>query len=290
MRRRAAILALVLLCTSISLYADKHPNTARGFDIGKPYQMNGIDNLNIFNGNLTVTIPIGQRYHVNGNLQYGLTLVYSGNVWDIVDEAILGRDGTIYPNRRSNAGLGWLVSLGRLFPPNQFPTQESQLWSYETPDGALHSLHVSLHGTAVTGDTCSQNNSLCYTRDGSYLRMTVTGNEHSIEFPDGTTQVFREVAKASNGPWSDAPGSGVWRLREMHDRFGNSVTVNYSANSAADNPEIWTVVDGSRTQTVYFNGGKTPSPENTQSPYEQLVDRITLATSGQTTSECLMTY
>jgi YD repeat-containing protein len=290
MRRRAAILALVLLCTSISLYADKHPNTARGFDIGKPYQMNGIDNVNIFNGNLTVTIPIGQRYHVNGNLQYGLTLVYSGNVWDIVDEASPDRDGTIYPNRRSNAGLGWLVSLGRLFPPNQFPTQESQLWSYETPDGALHSLHVSLHGSAVTGDTCSQNNSLCYTRDGSYLRMTVTGNEHSIEFPDGTTQVFREVGKNQNGPWSDAPGSGIWRLREMHDRFGNSVTVNYSANSAADNPEIWTVIDGSRTQTVYFNSGKTPSPENAQSPYEQLVDRITLATFGQTTSEWRMTY
>src|SRR5713226_996737 len=111
--RNVRLIAFFAVAALANAVRADHPNIARGFDIGKPYQMNGIDNVNLFNGNLTVTIPIGQRYHVNGGLQYGLTLVYSGNSWDVVDEAIAGRDGTIYPNRRSNAGLGWLVSMGR---------------------------------------------------------------------------------------------------------------------------------------------------------------------------------
>src|ERR1700704_3087744 len=103
LRFRGIVLLALLPAT---LAADQHPNTARGFDIGKPYQMNGIDNVNLFNGNLTVTIPIGQRYHVNGNLSYGLTLVYSGNAWDTVDLNSSDNKMRVYPNRRSNAGLG----------------------------------------------------------------------------------------------------------------------------------------------------------------------------------------
>jgi len=283
-RRLPYVLAVLsLLCVTTVLFADKHPNTARGFDIGKPYQMNGIDNVNLFNGNLTVTIPIGQRYHVNGGLQYGLTLVYSGNSWDVVDEAIAGRDGTIYPNRRSNAGLGWLVSMGRLFPPNQYPTQESPSWSYETPDGALHAFHAGLHDGAFV---CASQNPTCYTRDGSYLRMTTSGSERTIEFPDGTKHLFREMQKSTSGAWTDTPETGIWRLRAISDSFANTVTINYDGTPA--NPEIWTIIDGPRTQKVFFNAGQTP--QGAQSPYDTLVDRIVLTTFGLTTSEWKMTY
>jgi YD repeat-containing protein len=274
---------LSLLNVTSVLFADKHPNTARGFDIGKPYQMNGIDNVNLFNGNLTVTIPIGQRYHVNGGLQYGLTLVYSGNSWDVVDEAIPGRDGTIYPNRRSNAGLGWLVSLGRLFPPNQYPTQESPNWSYETPDGGLHAFHAGLHDGTFA---CGPANLTCYTADGSYLRMTTSGSDRTIEFPDGTKHLFREMQKSTSGAWTDTPGTGLWRLRAISDSFANTVTINYDGTAA--NPEIWTIIDGARTQKVYFNAGQTP--QGAQTPYDTLVDRIVLTTFGFTTSEWKTAY
>src|SRR5258708_3221583 len=84
---------LVFAALANAALAD-HPNIARGFDVGKPYQMNGIDNINLFNGNLTVTLPIGQRYHVNGGLGYGLALVYSGNVWDTVNLETINCSGT----------------------------------------------------------------------------------------------------------------------------------------------------------------------------------------------------
>src|SRR5713226_4540025 len=113
--RNVRLIAFFAVAALANAVRADHPNIARGFDIGKPYQMNGIDNINLFNGNLTVTIPIGQRYHVNGSLSYGLTLVYSGNVWDNIGQdyqvncngvtTTLVRD---YPNRRSNAGMAWL--------------------------------------------------------------------------------------------------------------------------------------------------------------------------------------
>src|SRR5205085_6584035 len=152
-----------------------HPNIARGFDIGRPYQINGLDNINLFNGNLTVTIPIGQRYHVNGNLGYGLTLVYSGNSWDFAESFPCDS----VPNRRSNAGMGWILSMGRLFQGNHFPVQETSTdsWHYETSDGALHDFESSLHGIA------SSDSSLKYTRDGSYLRLKINASDRTVELP-----------------------------------------------------------------------------------------------------------
>src|SRR5258706_6132345 len=195
---------------------------------------------------------------------------------------------TIYPNRRSNAGLGWLVSLGRLFRPNVTPTQENPYWSYETPDGALHSFHSGLHVTPVetTPEYCAQNGVQCYTRDGSYLRMTTSANgaDHTIEFPDGTSQIFREVLRIDDGnTWSDTPGTGRWRLREIKDRFANTVSISYSSTAA--NPEIWKIDDGTRIQRVYFV--PAPSP-----PYDDLVDRVVLTTFGVVgqTSEWKMGY
>jgi hypothetical protein len=285
--RSIALITIVAL--AVAAHAD-HPNIARGFDVGKPYQMNGIDNVNLFNGNLTVTLPIGQRYHVNGGLGYGLTLVYSGNVWDTVNLDRITCNGTprfverTYPNRISNAGMGWLLSLGRLLPRNQYPAQESLFWQYESPDGALHSFHQGLHGTADP-DINNQDPSVSYTRDGSYLRMTKTTNDRTVEFPDGTWQVFKELDNSSSSPWPVLSGSGLWRLTEIHDRFNNVVNIDYS--STVDNPEIWTIHDGTRTQTVYFIDPRTLHPG---SPYDQALDRVVLSVLNGATAEWRPAY
>jgi len=256
--QRLLLFSLAAVWASI-LVADTHPNTARGFEIGKPYQMNGLDNVNLFNGNLTVTIPIGQRYHVNGNLSYGLTLVYSGNVWDTVTNDPKGCGNTsTYPNRRSNAGLGWLLSLGRLFPKNEYPVQESSNDNYETPDGALHEFHAGLHDD-ISPDANDQ-----YTRDGSYIRMKIAtdGLSRTIEFPDGTYQIFTRKKRPDSpqgnpeAGYGDWVNGGHWRLASINDRFGNSVTVTYRSEAATGNypeyPEVWTIADAVRTQKVYF--------------------------------------
>ena len=77
-RHLAACVALVVgaaLCA-------QQPNLEKGFHAGKVFASGDIDHVNLFNGNLNVTIPIGQRYRVSSSLDYGLTLIYSGNNWN----------------------------------------------------------------------------------------------------------------------------------------------------------------------------------------------------------------
>jgi hypothetical protein len=76
------ITAIVLLAGSVPAFAQQHPNVKRGFAVDQAYQTGEIDNVNVFNGNLVLNIPIGQRYQVNGALSYGLVLNYNSKVWD----------------------------------------------------------------------------------------------------------------------------------------------------------------------------------------------------------------
>lgn len=271
MRRFYGVAACCLVLTlSPALVASEHPNIARGFDIGRTYQMNGIDDVNLFNGSLTATIPIGQRYHVNGGLQYGLTLVYSGMLWDTVQDEAAPFNHTSYPNRRSNAGMGWLLSLGRLLPPNQFPQQEAFDWSYEGTDGAIHQFVCS--GLNIS---CTDTSPNFYTQDGSFLRLHISGSGRTVEFPDGTSQVFQEMDMSAS-PWSLQPGSGVWRLTAINDRFGNSVSIVYDSTTAY--PEIWKINDGTRMQTVYFAAATAPGEADDF--YDVALDHVVLTTFG----------
>ena len=73
----AALAALWLVLWPAALDAQQHPNLERGFAHEKLYQFGGIDNVNVLNGNVALTIPIGMAYPAGGNLTYALTLTYN---------------------------------------------------------------------------------------------------------------------------------------------------------------------------------------------------------------------
>src|SRR5687768_10384506 len=139
------VLSALLALVALSAAAQQHPNAARGFSPEKVYQLGNIDNVNVFNGNVTVTLPLGGTYPVGGGLSYGLTLVYNSKNWDIrVSSAV----PEVIPNRTSNAGLGWQVTLGTLISPydsTSFSLNEQGLWVYASPDGAEHVFFDVLH-------------------------------------------------------------------------------------------------------------------------------------------------
>ena len=65
MIRRALIVTLGSLLAVVPLSAQQQfPTLERGLNAGGLYQFAGIDNVNVFNGNLTISIPIGQAYPV----------------------------------------------------------------------------------------------------------------------------------------------------------------------------------------------------------------------------------
>ena len=98
----ALLLATALLAPAAAR-AQQDANVQRGFAPEKLYSFGNLDSVNLFNGNLTLTLPIGSPSAVNGALSYGLTLIYSAKVWDFTDlGGILRAD----PSRTANASAG----------------------------------------------------------------------------------------------------------------------------------------------------------------------------------------
>src|SRR5204862_4672734 len=159
-----------------------------------------IDTVNLFNGNLNAAIPLGQGYHVGGNLSYGLALHYTGNAWDNSSRTVYVMvDGVrtqktyswSFPDSHFNAGFGWLVSLGAI-------THEdgagAGFYTYESADGGKHPFYPSLHDSDCATVACPTN--VTYTRDGTYLRLTVSTtnpNDMTLESPDGTISHFQST-------------------------------------------------------------------------------------------------
>ena len=52
--------------------AEVHPNTAPGFPGEQSFHVGEIDNVNLFNGALTLAIPLGPTYPVNGGYSFAV--------------------------------------------------------------------------------------------------------------------------------------------------------------------------------------------------------------------------
>lgn len=165
--RSLSLVGLLLLMT-VGLaspgLSQEHANIARGRGRTGADTFAEIDSVNRFNGSLSLAIPIGQTYPVDANLSYGLTLVYNSQVWE--QEEVQDPWGTTLvrskPLRTNNAGLGWMLGLGRLSYATSQGLDTARN-TYLGPDGSRHTFYSKLHeeDPATPG--------IEYTRDGSYL-------------------------------------------------------------------------------------------------------------------------
>ena len=55
---------------------------APGFTPGKVFSVGDVDQVSLFNGGLSIQIPLGQSFPVDGGLGYGIGLRYSSSQWD----------------------------------------------------------------------------------------------------------------------------------------------------------------------------------------------------------------
>ena len=258
--------------------ADVHPNTAPGFPVEQAFHVGDVDSVNLFNGALTLTIPIGSTYPVN-SFSYSLKLTYNSSPWEFktVTRTVhnLPKDFIqAIPNRCSNAGLGWRISFGRINPPcqvlqgNMGPPDPP---IYEDENGTDHIFYSTLHNNdaedapiiIAPADIVSD---IEYTRDGSYLRMKVhtdTNNSNrsviyrEIEYPDGSVRTFNTAGMPT----------------EIRDQFSNKLMIDYNT------PNQWILTDSlglgaKRTHTIFF---RTDLPY-----YSQTVGHIDLAVPGST--------
>lgn len=115
-------------------YAYEYPSVEHGVKPERAFFVGDIDQVRLFNGGLSVSIPIGQRFQVGPELDYGFTLTYDSQIWDYVG-AVVGPSTVTqaWPVRGANAGFGWRLSLGeysgeKTFGPGSC-TRESSMQS-----------------------------------------------------------------------------------------------------------------------------------------------------------------
>lgn len=210
----------------------QHPNVARGFSPSGMFEVGGLDVVNGFNGNLMITLPIGQKYPVGGLMgTYSFSLVYNSNVWShvIVDEGAGIEDTLAISDPVANAGLGWRFSLGRIatdFGITGFEAPANdENETYYAPDGSERYLYGGLGDPAW------------FSTDGSHLRWLTASRE--LDFPDGMRHTFR--------------GDGY--PLSMLDPLGNGLTITYVpfAPPNQDLSSEWDIQDTvGRVHRVYF--------------------------------------
>ena len=230
-------LLMSALALALPAHADEDPSFVRGLEAPTTYELNDIDAVNVFNGALSVAIPIGIEYPVGPSLSYRLVLHYNSNFWTYeeieMDGDPTGCQGGDKPeidtrsDQRSNAGLGWTLSFGRLIHENiavEPCAGACDRWRLVEPDGTVR---VFYDENGLTGA-----DRRIVTRDGSYLRLNPNDGHRRVEAPDGS---FREYQ------------GSVGRLSRMQDAHGNWMAINYSTS-----PNVWTITDNhARTHYVY---------------------------------------
>lgn len=192
------LITISILSTSICVSAQhQNPNYGKGLN-SESYLAGDFDNVNLYNRNLTLTIPLGQTYTVGGNLNYRFMLAYNSNAWSYKSELQIGLGEyrtQAEPNPKANAGHGWMLSLGALYPPEMGFYNTGAGYLYVSPDGSEH----EFGGSAITND-------------GTYLRLK--HNPDRVEFPDGTVHYFNPTTR---------------QVSKIEDRFGNKVEVDTSS-------------------------------------------------------------
>ncbi len=108
------------------------------------------ENIDILNGGLNLTVPVGQRFQINSKLGYGLTLAYNSKVWDTSDYnnsqvAVLHQ---VVPTNMSAFGIGFSLQFGRITKDIQYmsdPAKDTdqnpgyiESWRWISPDGSQH--------------------------------------------------------------------------------------------------------------------------------------------------------
>jgi len=139
--RTYRFLAMVALgfCVSWTGLAQQGPDDDADVKIGYTnnfFHHSSVDSINLYNGQLTIPIPVGPTYPVGPKLKFQAMLAYTSKVWEFGNPSNPDPQGNLYmPVVGDPAlGIGWTFTLGAI---KSCGTAQSQL-CYISPDGAEH--------------------------------------------------------------------------------------------------------------------------------------------------------
>ena len=181
MRHRLLLISFTaLLFLGYRAHAQNHPNLEKGFAADKMYQFGDVDHVNLFNGNVALTIPVGGSLPVSDHLSLSLTLIYNSKLWQAKETRKIINDelyvfAKYSPERTSNSGFGWTLSLGRLIDPSEVDVnKEATGFLYQAPDGSESAFYPALHQSS-NDPPAPPTPDVAYSRDNTYLRLMHVG-------------------------------------------------------------------------------------------------------------------
>ena len=287
---RLLILAILSLALSAPTLGQTPPERERGFKADLLYQLQDFDSVNLFNGNLNLSIPLA-AYPVSADVSYAFALRYAGNVWENHERCHqrLQSDqcSAVWRLQRDNAGVGWRFSFGELqdLRTSFYGAGTGTGWQYVSPDGGEHNFYPTLHEPAcsstITTDCDSVTTDVWYTRDGTYLRLKKVDGAMVVEFPDG--QRHRFTIEPITNQWRLAYIYGQASLPASGVPTTNYVKFSYTAHATEATIVNWEITDShGRTHTVAFRKGAHVQ--------NGIVDTIDLAAPGGTTTRYDLIY
>lgn len=269
---------ILAFCATVALtapaFAQLPPENERGFKPDSVYQLNGVDTVNLFNGNLNLAIHLAS-YPVSSDVSYSFELDYSGNLWETHERCqdTGGCTVRVFP-QNDNAGLGWRMGEEQLFPPTPNAEEGSigTLWRYQSRDGSDHALFDTLHepkcSATVTSNCDPVTTGVRYTRDGTYIRMKDSGTAKVLEYPNGVRQ--RYILTADGGYRLQYVYGTSSSLNANGEPTTNWVKYEYQASTTYPDVMDWHVTDSlGRSHYVYFQPGPGVLPD--------VVDKLVLS-------------
>ncbi|HEV8118678.1 MAG TPA: hypothetical protein VGQ32_09155, partial [Thermoanaerobaculia bacterium] len=217
--RRRVLLALTFLLSSFSAALaqsgpDNDPDVAPGF-VNSVFHHEQADSINLYNGQLTIPIPLGPSYPVGPSLKFQAMLTFNSRATDY-GHPTTQVDQYVYQPFSGNPALGqgWEFTLGAIKVCKQGNTIGV---CYFGPDG---SQHIFSQGSK--------------TGDGSQLLLSGSG-PYDMWDGDGNHYVFGWQVAGLDDSNATPPGyihdfgrgRDGWYLTSVADPFGNSYSVGY---------------------------------------------------------------
>ena len=209
------------------------PNNAKGFT-QNIFEFNNLDNINLFNGNLNINIPIGMKYQIGPKLSYQLSLSYNSKIWRKIEPYIVFSDFQIAPYCDPLNGAYARCVYGdtdgiaapcynNSAPPyycvdqsgNRLPFLKVALLSSDKTVGVGWNFHMGRIIRNERGDTLYEtpdgskhkiysNNSKNKTMDSTYYELITIDGDKAIRDGSGITYIFgKNVNDAEEEPSDD---------------------------------------------------------------------------------------
>lgn len=230
------LVVFALFAATIALEAQQPVETTPFFGSGQAFDAGNIDNINLYSGDVGISIPLGPAYPLGPTgFQYQLQAFNSVKFWhysggicgsQTAQFAWLSGDPTL--------GVGWTLQPG--YVVKRSPPGVSAFWQYYGPDGSAHQVDLTTSNPAIT-------------TDGSFLRIKALPDQfgttsYTVEFPDGSIQTFNHSYSAPAGSPASIDFRNIdfgetaltrYGLGTIKDRFGNTlVTVNWDPAHASE--------------------------------------------------------